>query len=57
MRVASWRNGGRAWPTRIAIFAPCHRFRRAGINTFQWRSIAFDIKVSHNAPTAHMLSG
>ena len=22
------------------IFAPCHRFRRAGINSFQWRSIA-----------------
>ena len=21
-------------------FRPCHRFRRAGINTFQWRSIA-----------------
>lgn len=21
-------------------FRPCHRFRRTGINTFQWRSIA-----------------
>src|SRR4029077_13848897 len=31
---------GRARPTRIAIFAPCHHFRQAGINSFQWRSIA-----------------
>jgi len=31
---------GESQATRIAIFAPCHRFRRAGINSFQWRSIA-----------------
>ena len=28
MRVASWRDGGEPKPTRIAIFAPYHRFRR-----------------------------
>ena len=32
MRVAFWRDGGEPQPTRIAIFAPCHRFRRADIN-------------------------
>lgn len=34
MRVAYWRDGGEPRPTRIAIIAPCHRFRQAGINAF-----------------------
>lgn len=37
MRVAGWHDGESLLPTRIAMFAPCHRFRRAGINTFRWR--------------------
>ena len=40
MRVAFWRYGGEPRPTRITIFAPCHRLQRAGINTSLWPSIA-----------------
>jgi hypothetical protein len=44
---------GRAGPTRIAIFAPCHRCRRAGINSFRRRSIA-DCRLSF---TSHFRLG
>lgn len=33
MRVVYWRDGVETQRTPIALFAPCHRFRRAGINT------------------------
>jgi hypothetical protein len=32
MRVAFWRDGEEPQPARIAITAPCHRFRQAGVN-------------------------
>lgn len=46
MRVTFWRDGGEPRPTRIATTAPCHRFRRAGINTFQWPFLASAISIS-----------